>query len=123
MLRLLLIAACVAIGGLAPVATAQTPKLDVPPVVPNQIFLVEQVVTGRLPPQVLQQLQPLKTLRQVEELLKANSIPYAWRKAELNSALVPAEVMDQIRKLPPGEPFVMPSGQNLTISVILGCKS
>jgi hypothetical protein len=98
----------------------QTPKLDVPPVVPNRVYVVEQVVTQKLPQPILAQLQPLKTLRQVEELLKANSVPYGWRKGNLNTAALPPAVAKQIESLPPGEVFVIPSGENLTMNVIVG---
>ena len=92
----------------------------VPPVIPIKIYVVEQVMTAKLPPEVLKQMEPLKTLRQVEELLKANSIAYAWRKADLNTAALPPTVLQQIEALPPGEVFVLPTGNNLTMNVIIG---
>jgi hypothetical protein len=100
---------------------ARTPNvLTAPPVIPNRVYVVEQVVTAKLPAELLKQIEPLKTLRQIEELLKANSIPYAWRKADMNSAALPPEVMQLIDKLPPGEVFVLPMANNLTMNVIVG---
>ena len=107
-------------------AAAQTPKgppaLAAPPVVPNKVYVVEQVVTAKLPEALMQQLGPLKTLRQVEELLKANGIAYGWRKVDLNTATVPPPVLRQIEALPPGEVFVIPAGENVSMNVIVGQK-
>ena len=101
---------------------AKTPNLSTaPPVIPIKVYIVEQVVTtNKLPPQFLEQMRPLKTLRQVEELLKANSVPYAWRKTDMNSAALPPAIAKQIEAVPPGEVFVIPSGETLTMNVILG---
>ena len=124
LVTLALLAALVATpaAGQARQPPAQTPNLStIPPVIPSKVYIVEQVVTARqLPPELIKQMEPLKTLRQVEELLKANSIPYGWRKAEMNTATFSPSVLQLIEKLPPGEVFVIPAGENLTMNVIIG---
>lgn len=120
-IALALVAAATPVAGQPRQPPAKTPNLStVPPVIPNRVYVVEQVVTAKLPPELIQQMQPLKTLRQVEELLKANNVPYGWRKADMNSAALPPAVLELIEKLPPGEVFVMPAGATLTMNVIVG---
>ncbi|MBB6123251.1 EpsD family peptidyl-prolyl cis-trans isomerase [Sphingobium subterraneum] len=69
---------------------------------------------------VLKGLQGTKTLGQVQDQLKSRNIAFDMKKAEMDSAQVPSAAMKQILALPPGEPFIVPAGNVVTVSVITG---
>jgi len=93
---------------------------------PHVIYALEQLVTGPIPREVLERLGPLRTLREVEDLLKTNSIAFKWDRVQMHSSAVPAELIKQITALPPGEVFVVPQGsprgQIMIFNVILGTR-
>jgi EpsD family peptidyl-prolyl cis-trans isomerase len=79
------------------------------------VWLVDQIRMARPSnPAILQALQPMTTLPQIEQYLVANKIPAAKGTTRLDALSLPAEVADQIQKLPPGEVFVLPA-QNLLL--------
>ena len=85
------------------------------------VWIVEQlIIAGPLQPRLAAQLQPLKTLDQVEDLLKGANIPFGWQTSQLNTATLDPALISQIERLPPGEVFVIPSGGRVFISVIVG---
>jgi hypothetical protein len=119
---LLVVAALAALpaAAAAQAATTVPPRAAPAPAPPGKTYILEQVVTGKLPQPLLDQMKPLKTLRQVEELLKANSVAYGWRKVEMNTTTLQPDALRQIDALPPGEVFVIPTGESLTMNVIVG---
>jgi hypothetical protein len=103
-----------------------SPGLSAPTADPHVIYALEQLVTGQIPPELQAQMAPLHTLRDVEDLLKANNIAFKWGKAEIRSSILQPELLRQITALPPGEVFVVPQGsppgQTMTFNVILGTR-
>ncbi len=102
---------------LATPAAAQGPGFG--PARPAMIYSVEQIVSPRLSPVLLEKLKPIHTLGEVEDLLKANAIPFTWRRTEVDNSTMPPAVVAQIETLPPGEVFVLPQGESLVYNVIL----
>ena len=93
---------------------------------PHVIYALEQLVTGPIPREVLERLGPLHTLREVEDLLKANSITFKWDRVQMHSSAVPIKIIQQMAALPPGEVFVVPQGsppgQIMVFNVVLATR-
>jgi len=83
-------------------------------------YLLEQIVTGPLPPEMKPKMVPLHRLGDVEELLKREQIQFAWHRTEINSDQINPQLAQQIAALPPGEVFVVPAERGVTINVIVG---
>jgi peptidyl-prolyl cis-trans isomerase C len=49
-------------------------------------------------------------------------IKYQRQNAQVDSAMVPPQMLQQISKLPAGEPFLVPAQGKITVSVITGTK-
>jgi peptidyl-prolyl cis-trans isomerase C len=85
----------------------------------RKIFLVDQI---RLPrpsdPTFLKRLEPLKTMEQIETLLKSENIPYERAAGTVDALSADPKVIDQILKLPPNEVFVIPGGSGLLVNQI-----
>jgi hypothetical protein len=103
-----------------------TPAPPPPTADPHVIYALEQLITGQIPRELQAQIGPIHTLREVEDLLKANNIEFKWGKAEMHSSELPPELVRQMAALPPGEVFVVPQGQPLgqimVFNVILGTR-
>jgi len=69
---------------------------------------------------VLQQLQPANSLAEVAAILTKLGIKFQQGTDGLDSATVPPEIMNRIKSLPAGEPFVLPKGPFLTVNSIVG---
>ncbi len=84
----------------------------------RKIYVVDQIVTAPIPPAVLQRMQPLKTLAEVEALLKASGIQHQQAVATIDGASADPEMMSRIAQLPPGEVFVVPNQTGFLINQI-----
>ncbi len=84
-------------------------------------YLVDQI-QFQMPsdPASLKQLEGDHSLAEVAETLKAMGIKFEQGKNALDSGSVPPEVMKRILALPPGEPFIVPAGDRVVVSVITG---
>lgn len=82
-----------------------TPDLPATPVQP--VYLMELLQTGPLSETLQQKMIPLRTLDQVEKLLKQNSVAFSWRKTVVASESLNPALVQQFERLPPGEPFVV----------------
>lgn len=69
---------------------------------------------------ILQQLQNDHSLDAVANTLARLGIPITKGNGRLDTATVPAQLAQQITSLPPGEPFVAPSGNRVIVSVVTG---
>jgi EpsD family peptidyl-prolyl cis-trans isomerase len=89
----------------------------------RKVFTVDQI---RMPrpsdPAILKSLEPLKTLEQIESLLKADNIPYQRAGGSLDAVGADPRMIDQIVKLPPNEVFVIPGGNGLLVNQIRDTK-
>lgn len=73
-------------------------------------------------PDAIKQLAGAHTMDDVVKVLDSNGIKYQRGNAQMDSAAVPAPMMAQILKVPAGEPFVVPMGAKVAVSVITGNK-
>ncbi|MBN8814169.1 MAG: EpsD family peptidyl-prolyl cis-trans isomerase [Sphingomonas sp.] len=73
-------------------------------------------------PDALKELGAAHSMTDVVAVLDKNGIKYDRGNAQMDSAMVPAPMMAQILKVPAGEPFVVPLGPKVTVSVITGSK-
>jgi hypothetical protein len=93
---------------------------------PHVIYALEQLVTGAIPSEVIAKLAPLRSLREVEDLLKTNNIAFKWDRVQMHSSAVPPKIIKQMTALPPGEVFVVPQGsppgQIMVFNVILATR-
>jgi EpsD family peptidyl-prolyl cis-trans isomerase len=89
----------------------------------RKIFEVDQLRFPRSnDPNVIKGLQPLKTLEAVEALMTANKIPFRTGRNEIDALTVDPNVVAQIVKLPPGEVFIVPSGNVLVANRIVNTR-
>lgn len=70
----------------------------------------------------LKQFEPDHTLEAVAARLDRLGIKYAHQPAQFDSASIPPQILERIRSLPAGEPFVIPEGGNVTVAVVTGSK-
>jgi len=81
----------------------------------DQIRFARPVDTAQL-----KQLEPTKSLDEVAAVLASLKIPFQRGAAPLDTAAVPPELMKRINALPAGEPFVVPAGNMIVVSVVRG---
>lgn len=85
------------------------------------IFTVDQL---RFPPvtdaSVIAQLKDMHSLDAVATYLGSKGIKFERGGNKIDSAQVPAPMMQQIIALPAGEPFIVPTPQGVVASVIVG---
>lgn len=83
----------------------------------HKLFDVDQVQMGRPnDSSIVKELEPLHSLDEVVAVLKKRGVPYRQLPATLDSLVLDPRVVDQLLKMPQGEPFVMPAGQIMTIN-------
>ena len=89
----------------------------------RKIFTIEFLRIQRpTDPTVIKALEPLKSLEQVEDFLKAKQIPYQHSTGNLDAVGADPRMIQAIVKLPPNEVFVIPNGETLLINRIVGSK-
>jgi len=71
-------------------------------------------------PTSLKALEPAKTMDAVVAKLQEMNIQFKRGEAQMDSATVPPQMLAQIEKLPPGEPFIVPLNGFVTVNVITG---
>jgi hypothetical protein len=84
------------------------------------LYETETLRSGPLPAELLQKMGPIHSLQGVEDLLKQNRVPFAWTRAQVNSATLPPDLAKQIEALPPGEVFVLKQGEGWVMAVVTG---
>jgi EpsD family peptidyl-prolyl cis-trans isomerase len=70
----------------------------------------------------LKELESAHTLLAVGERLTAMGIKFQHGNGALDSATVAPEVLQKIQALPAGEPFVVPNGNKVVVSVVTGSQ-
>lgn len=70
----------------------------------------------------LKQLAAAKSMDQVVAALDGLKIKYERGNVQVDSAQVPTPMLAQIQKIPAGEPFVVPMGNIVAVSLITGSK-
>lgn len=87
----------------------------------RQIFILDQLSFERPADMtLLQQLKNDHSLDAVAATLTRLGISFTKGNGRVDSATLPPQVAGQIVNLPPGEPFVVPSGNNIIVNVITG---
>jgi EpsD family peptidyl-prolyl cis-trans isomerase len=71
-------------------------------------------------PNSLKALEPAKTMDAVVAKLQEMNIQFKRGEAQMDTATVPPQMLTQIEKLPPGEPFIVPLNGFVTVNVITG---
>jgi hypothetical protein len=83
------------------------------------VYTIEELRTGPIASELQQKMIPLHTLGEIEGLLKANRIAFAWGIAELSADKLTPESARQMAALPPREVFVNPGANGVIIGVII----
>ncbi|MEW5685511.1 MAG: hypothetical protein AB1942_11385 [Pseudomonadota bacterium] len=88
----------------------------------RQVLVIDQVLAGpnKIPPE---RFRPLKTLDEVKALLAQEGVPYQTNAATMDTVQANPQLLEQIKKLPPGEVFVIPQGGALIFNQINGSRS
>jgi EpsD family peptidyl-prolyl cis-trans isomerase len=89
----------------------------------RKVFSLDQLKMPRpTDPALVKALGPLKTFDQLQTTLTSFKIPYERGAANLDSLSVDPRIVGQLVKLPPGELFVLPQGQLVTVNQIKDAK-
>jgi peptidyl-prolyl cis-trans isomerase C len=88
----------------------------------RKVFVVDQIRMPRVPLEVLKSLEPLKTLEDIEVVLKKDNIPHQRGEATLDAVGADPRLVDFIIKLPPNEVFVLPGNEGLLVNRIKETK-
>ncbi|MBV8683436.1 MAG: hypothetical protein JO111_11210 [Caulobacteraceae bacterium] len=85
----------------------------------RKIYVLDQLQMRRpTDPAILTALEPLKTFDQIQALLTQDKIPFQRTTAGLDALTADPRLLAAIQKLPPGELFVLPAGQLITVNQI-----
>ena len=89
----------------------------------RKIFTVDQIQfqTPR-DPRILQKYQPLKTMAEVEAMLKQDGLQYRRAPAQLDVARANPELVQQILKMNREDIFIIPAGQIMVANLITDTK-
>ena len=89
----------------------------------RKIFTVDQIQfqTPR-DPRILQKYQPLKTMAEVEAMLKQDGLQYRRAPATLDVARANPELVQQILKMNREDIFIIPAGQIMVANLITDTK-
>ena len=80
---------------------------------------MEQLRTGPLSPEIQQRMTPMNTIQEVEALLKANRIEFAWRMVEVANTALPPDLARQIAAMKPTDVYLIPSANGALIGAIV----
>ena len=89
----------------------------------HKVYAVDQL---RLPlvndPKLFAELKPLNSLDDIGRVLQAHGIQFQTAKGAIDTLSLDPQVAAQISKLPPGEVFVLPSGNALIANKVTDTK-
>lgn len=88
----------------------------------REVLLIDQVIAtaNKIPPD---RLRPLKSLDEVKALLAQEGVAYQTNTSTMDTIQANPQMLEQIRKLPPGEIFVVPQGNTLIFNQINGARA
>ena len=85
----------------------------------RKIYILDQLQMRRpSDPAIVNALEPLKTFDQIQALLTQDKVPFQRTTAGLDALTADPRLIEAIQKLPPGELFVLPAGQLITVNQI-----
>jgi hypothetical protein len=103
-----------------PAASAAAPIRSPPSSAAQRvIYRLELIHTGKLSADILEKLRPLQTLDEVEGVLKANDIGFAWVKQDVDSATAQPALRNALESVPASEVFVVLQAQRVIIGRIV----
>lgn len=89
----------------------------------HKVYAVDQL---RLPlvndPKLFAELKPLNSLDDIGRVLQAHGIQFQTAKGAIDTLSLDPQIAAQISKLPPGEVFVLPSGNALIANKVTDTK-
>lgn len=89
----------------------------------RKIFGVDQIqFEAPKDPAVLKKYEPLKTMAEVEAMLKADGLQYKRAPATLDVATANPELVQQVLKMPKDEIFIIPAGRVMIANKITDTK-
>ena len=83
------------------------------------VYVLEQLQSGPIAPEVMERMKATHTLQEVENLLKVNRIAFAWRMTEVSTDQMKGTLAQQIAALPPKEVFVIRQGDSWLMSSVV----
>lgn len=85
----------------------------------RKVFVIDQLRMARpTDPLLIAALRPLKSLAQVEALLKSNRVAYQRSVGNLDAVGADPRMIDAMTKLAPGEMFIVPNNDTLLVNQI-----
>lgn len=75
-------------------------------------------VPVRLNRDVARDLEPAHSLDAAQAVLEKHNVPFERSRGVMTMSDVPQKVVDQIYRLPQGEPVILPNGDGMTICVL-----
>ena len=90
----------------------------------RKIYVVDRIqIPGATSKKVLDAIKPLHTMQDIEKVLLDNGVDYVRAPASIDARSTPPAIIDQIAKMPPSEPFVIPAANAITISQITDTRT
>ena len=85
----------------------------------RKIYVVDRIeIPASTPSKVLDAIKPLHTMQGIEQVLLSNGVDYVRAPGSIDARATAPAVIDQIAKMPPGEPFVVPGGNVFSINQV-----
>lgn len=90
----------------------------------RKIYVVDRIeIPASTPSKVLDGLKPLHSMEDIEQLLLSNGVDYVRAPGSIDARATSPAIIDQIAKLPPNEPFVIPAGAVLSINQVKDART
>jgi len=85
----------------------------------RKIYVVDRIdIPATTSRKVLDAIKPLHSMDDIEQVLLNASIDYVRAPGAIDARSTPPAIIDQIAKMPAGEPFVIPGSGSVTISQV-----
>jgi EpsD family peptidyl-prolyl cis-trans isomerase len=89
----------------------------------RRLISVNQLLVPAVDRNLVKQMEPLKTLSEVEDLLNRNNIKFLRSANVLDSVRLSPDAASKIASLPNGEVIIMPSGSGAQVSQIVSSRT
>ena len=88
----------------------------------RRLISVDQLLVGQIDPSVIKQMEPLKTMSEVEALLNDNKVKFVRSAAVMDTLNLNPEAAAKIAQLGGEEVIVMPNGPGIQVARITNSK-
>lgn len=82
----------------------------------RRVFVVDQIIVPQATQDLAKALQPVKTMAEAQAVLQQRNIQSNNTVGVIDALTIPPQAAQQIAALPPGEVFIIPSGQGIRIN-------